>query len=444
MGKTDKINPRGLKDPWGFISARQMIAGFFICLAGLLMASLFAPTISNGLAAAPTRTLTPTPTRTPLVTALKKQLFFGGLGGGGGSLCWKEDPPTGATIEVMPWHQMGYWHYPVLPDYQAGLCIYGIPFERGLQIKLYRPDGSLAGEGRYRLGKALGGSKNWYLEKVNPAVNPEAGEVFYLQDTPVIDLALSLPPGIPAGNYQIEFQAVEKTVKQTITLPPLPYPPTVQLMEVPEVASPKANPLENATINYNGVRENVTCYPTTTNEELDLYGKAFSPGVSTPVGVYRFSRQGYSLVDQKLIRADRKGEWVLQYDVPANQPPGAYWFIAVLDTQSDDIGIGPGACYTIEKWQPCQANYASSLQVGNRVIIGSMPQKEARLRAKPNRDAAGAGGSNRITPGENVSVVGGPTCNNHWIWWQVRKSDGTQGWLPEGDGKEVWLKLVED
>jgi len=39
-------------------------------------------------------------------------------------------------------------------------------------------------------------------------------------------------------------------------------------------------------------------------------------------------------------------------------------------------------------------------------------------------------------PGTGVEVIGGPECLPYWtgayVWWQIRLSDGREGWSAEG------------
>ncbi len=57
-------------------------------------------------------------------------------------------------------------------------------------------------------------------------------------------------------------------------------------------------------------------------------------------------------------------------------------------------------------------------------------QRDAlRLRSGPGYDAPMRA---RLLPGTRFTIVGGPTCADGWVWWEVRTEDGERGWIVEG------------
>jgi len=86
----------------------------------------------------------------------------------------------------------------------------------------------------------------------------------------------------------------------------------------------------------------------------------------------------------------------------------------------------------------CKANYATRLAVGMEVSVGDGVRQ--RIRPQPRRSAAEIAW---LAPGQAVTIVGGPTCADGWIWWQIANSMGrTLGWTSEGDEKGYWLFAV--
>lgn len=45
-----------------------------------------------------------------------------------------------------------------------------------------------------------------------------------------------------------------------------------------------------------------------------------------------------------------------------------------------------------------------------------------------------------LVPGEEMTIIGGPYCDEDWIFWFVEMaSDELQGWVPEGNGDTYYL-----
>ena len=45
--------------------------------------------------------------------------------------------------------------------------------------------------------------------------------------------------------------------------------------------------------------------------------------------------------------------------------------------------------------------------------------------------------------GELAEVINGPECSYGWLMWEIRKADGTVGWVSESDGDTFWLDVQE-
>ena len=83
----------------------------------------------------------------------------------------------------------------------------------------------------------------------------------------------------------------------------------------------------------------------------------------------------------------------------------------------------------------CAANYPTRLAVGMEVSVGDGVRQ--RIRPQPRQSAAMIAW---LPPGQAVTIVGGPTCADGWIWWQIANSMGrTLGWTSEGDEDGYWL-----
>ena len=91
----------------------------------------------------------------------------------------------------------------------------------------------------------------------------------------------------------------------------------------------------------------------------------------------------------------------------------------------------------ITKEAVCDNGFVSRLTVGMSARVSEFPPYANRVRAKPEKDAAVIGS---IEPGEPISIMEGPSCDDTWVWWKVKSiQTGLVGWTAEGDGDEYWL-----
>lgn len=85
----------------------------------------------------------------------------------------------------------------------------------------------------------------------------------------------------------------------------------------------------------------------------------------------------------------------------------------------------------------CEAAYQSRLSVGMHAVVNDEPPIANRVRADPDTTSRIVG---YIQPGEEVSIIGGPSCVNNWVWWKVKSvSQDLLGWTAEGDEDSYWL-----
>lgn len=92
---------------------------------------------------------------------------------------------------------------------------------------------------------------------------------------------------------------------------------------------------------------------------------------------------------------------------------------------------------TDDSWQACQNTYASRLHIGDQAYVSFDPPYSNNVRQDPNMDSEIIG---KINPGEEILVLEGPACSNHWVWWLVRsRKTGLVGWTSEGDIENYWL-----
>ncbi len=92
-------------------------------------------------------------------------------------------------------------------------------------------------------------------------------------------------------------------------------------------------------------------------------------------------------------------------------------------------------------WEACEnATLPSRLQIGSTAQVALDPPLPNRVRQDPNTTAVING---YIDPGETVTIIDGPACDQDWVWWKVKDQSGNLiGWTAEGDQTSYWLVPV--
>ena len=86
-------------------------------------------------------------------------------------------------------------------------------------------------------------------------------------------------------------------------------------------------------------------------------------------------------------------------------------------------------------WQPCPADYASILKVGDIGMVSFNPPLPNDVRRTPSLSGERIG---QLQPGEKFVILDGPICEGGWIWWYVQNATNLnnevlRGWTTEGD-----------
>ena len=96
---------------------------------------------------------------------------------------------------------------------------------------------------------------------------------------------------------------------------------------------------------------------------------------------------------------------------------------------------------TATTWEACEnASLPSRLHIGATAQVALDPPLPNRVRQDPNTSAAING---YVDPGESVTIIDGPACDQDWVWWKVEAQSGSLiGWTAEGDQENYWLVPV--
>lgn len=113
--------------------------------------------------------------------------------------------------------------------------------------------------------------------------------------------------------------------------------------------------------------------------------------------------------------------------LPAQETPAA------AQTGAPSL-VAPTA--TPEPLAVCENSLPSRLRVGIDAQVDPDQPLPNNLRAEAGTGALLVGA---IQQGESVTVLAGPTCIEDFTWWNVRKTDGTEGWTAEADDETYWL-----
>lgn len=411
----------------------------------LLLSSLVGPSpVQSAATRTPTRrpttTLTPTATRTPLTAGLRKQLYYTGLGGGGTEGdCYPELLDSLSSLPGLfytTW--LSVWsRQPVNPDAMIHLCVFGVPFDDGFRLEIYRPDGSLASRADYQVLHAGAG----FTELVQKGRGDLSVLGFTVKETPYLVVPVWLPAGLPPGSWSARLEGGGVDFSDTFLVPPAPHQALLSLdRPLAGYFLPQADPLSAPQWPY-GAGYIFDCPTRQTGDLLRLYGA--SAGANAPViwGLYTdLGDGGFTLVDEGRAIADAKGEWRAERRIKDAERPGVYFWIQLTHPEGNEISTaGPGVCYSLAIWKPCPAGHPSSLWTGDTVKINLLPASLNRLRLKPNRDTQPLA---RVKVGDRLTITGGPACQGKWVWWQVRTAAGEQGWFPEREIKDLWLVKV--
>lgn len=406
------------------------------------LSGVAAPDAQRTVTRTATRTPTrrPTATRTPLTTKLKTQLYFGGLGGHGDEMFCTEamlNQVGGRGILALGRIDDDPMTRFPKPFEYVPLCVFGVPFDQGITIELYRPDGGWGGVAEYYLAGENYEIGGWDLRPVDPDRNERKAMAVFINDAPVIQFLMWVPDGLPQGEWYASLRSGEHSLADTFSLPPWQPAPMVSVDRPPLFRFPNAFLLGRVDSDY--MRGGAYKDTLTTGDKVMLYGAGFSPGSVTYIGAYQTAPDTYSyLVNQLQARANRRGEWSAIYTLGKNDSPGGYELVTVLDPTTDSGNFaGPSVYYTIEEWRPCPNTYSSRLKAGTQaqVLEG---QKSNRLRSGPTRSVDNVIGL--IPAGQTFDILDGPRCADGWVWWYVRTRDGQKGWTSEGDGNQRWLE----
>ena len=390
----------------------------------------------------PTSTQAPTatPSAFPTVAAgiLKEQLFYGGMGGGGGdeTLCEEYIPEPGSELPL------------IVPEGRSDnfgmldtltFCIFGFPFYEDVRMTVTAPDGALMSEAvlRARSDETESSVRRFDENGEEAGWIGEAQEVEGMQTVRVF---LWIPLGLPYGMWNLAFESQSASFESGFENTP------------PEGMAISVLPQDNFDL-FPGSG----CETFGPGETAYIFGHGFEPRAALPLGIYVATDWGDAvLVDSLLVSTGEQGEFSAWVNVKETYPEGIYHIIpneAIIDDYVQYIDAT--GCLVIEgtsgvlepivplygPWEACPGTYWSNLRVGDTAMVSQDPPLPNRVRQTPNKQGEVLG---QIPPGENLLILDGPECANGWVWWYISaENQNLSGWTAEGDETSYWLILVE-
>ena len=157
----------------------------------------------------------------------------------------------------------------------------------------------------------------------------------------------------------------------------------------------------------------------------------------------------YSPADMALLISAADESWHCSADYFGTDP--AIGFSSALPG-SYDIWIGSAeennyaaSIFYITEYEPeaspsftidtsCPGMLTTDLHVGERAVVSS---SLAKMYAVPETASTVIF---EAPPGTSMSLVGGPICYDEHRWWRAELSDGSRGWVADGDSLARWLE----
>lgn len=110
--------------------------------------------------------------------------------------------------------------------------------------------------------------------------------------------------------------------------------------------------------------------------------------------------------------------------LPAGSPPPTLTVPAGTEQPTVTVPAGCGEA------QPPQ------LTIGQTAIVTVANDSSLNVRTQPNTEAQIVV---ILSPNATVSVLAGPICQTNRYWWQIRTSEGLEGWAAESNANRYFL-----
>jgi alpha-2-macroglobulin len=165
---------------------------------------------------------------------------------------------------------------------------------------------------------------------------------------------------------------------------------------------------------------------------------------STHRNINRIDLSLYRVELQDFLRMLEPSNWEFRSDytptnllrswsVPVENPPNVlrYDLLQITD-EGFNAPVSPAAI-------TCEGALSTRFNVGMRGLVSPSDPTPLNVRATPERRGSLIA---QIPPPTTFDVIGGPTCADSIIWWQIRTQDGVTGWVAEGTNGSYFIDPI--
>lgn len=440
MGRMIRFFESACPSDWAACLRRNLLIG--AATTGLVLFGSLGGALSAAGTPTPTRPPTQTATRTPLrtprrtptrtlapfVAALRKQLSWGGAGGGFSDPGMAQNT-CGADLAI-PKNLPAIIPVPRRADDFGSLCLVGFTFDQPVTLQFSSPDRKADVTGVLRRGEAIIPGSDYLLEQIQPAIGDLAAGTLALNHpgAPVAMVIVWMPLGLPEGRWQVEARSGGQSARTTID--------TTWPKDAPRLAwrYPQASILGRPPeVNMYAV---TGCNRARLGEKIALFGSGFTPNTAIPVGLYT-AYMGSELQGQVSVSADRAGKFSLNFTADPLTPPGDYAIVAVVNPNTNEMPeAGPIACIKTLEWKPCPDAPLSRIRPNAGLRSNPAEPGANNVRSQPGLNGQIIG---KFTVQDTIFNLGGPVCADKMVWWKVGNFNNLEGWVSEGQGEKIFL-----
>ena len=121
------------------------------------------------------------------------------------------------------------------------------------------------------------------------------------------------------------------------------------------------------------------------------------------------------------------------------QPPNTSFTLTSVDTTTWGNPI-PGGNNAVNDpnvtiRSVCPNAVPSQVDVGTNARVTFTDGRPLNVRNAPSGTR-----TTQLAEGVPFTIIGGPECNSVYTWWQIRMTDGTTGWVAEGDPDGYYIE----
>lgn len=131
----------------------------------------------------------------------------------------------------------------------------------------------------------------------------------------------------------------------------------------------------------------------------------------------------------------QNGEAIILWAQPANSP----FTLTSIDTTTwgnpIPSGGNVGGQPDLGTRTVCPNAMPSQISVGMNARVTFTDGRPVNVRNAPSGSR-----TTQLEEGVAFTIIGGPQCNSVYTWWQIRMTDGTTGWVAEGDTDGYYIE----